>query len=430
MQVKEHFDIIIIGAGASGLLAAVELTQVKLKILILEAQHRIGGRMYTNLPEDFTGPIECGAEFIHGDAPITLSILQDAKAAYTEMSGNVYQAHEENVEKEDFFDHEWKLVLDHLERLEADTTMSEFLTRTFPDKKYDGLKQKITKFIEGYNAADVTKVSSLALRDEWSEEEDPAQYRINGGYEKLYNYLKSQIETQGGIIKVNHKVQEVRWNKGEVEVRTNDGMFQARQCLVTLPVSLLKTDAIKFEPAVPHVAIAAGNIGFGGVIKINLEFKKRFWETEPKRKFKDVQFIFTDEAIPTWWSQSPNERPLLTGWLGGPRAEQLNQSDEDILKLAISSLANAMDYPEKKVKEQLIAYRVDQWVSNEFSRGAYSYEMVNSAQAITALERSIEETLFFAGEAIYNGPHKGTVEAALTSGRDAAKRILKSKNLF
>ena len=76
MQVTEHFDIIVIGAGASGLYAAHELTAQKMGVLVLEGRDRIGGRMYTNLPENFSAPIERGAEFIHGEVPITLELLK------------------------------------------------------------------------------------------------------------------------------------------------------------------------------------------------------------------------------------------------------------------------------------------------------------------------------------------------------------------
>jgi hypothetical protein len=36
----------------------------------------------------------------------------------------------------------------------------------------------------------------------------------------------------------------------------------------------------------------------------------------------------------------------------------------------------------------------------------------------------VENTLFFAGEGLYEGAHTGTIEAALVSGETAAKRIL------
>ena len=39
----------------------------------------------------------------------------------------------------------------------------------------------------------------------------------------------------------------------------------------------------------------------------------------------------------------------------------------------------------------------------------------------------IEETLYFAGEAYFEGSANGTVEAALVNGQECAKKILKGR---
>jgi monoamine oxidase len=45
-----------------------------------------------------------------------------------------------------------------------------------------------------------------------------------------------------------------------------------------------------------------------------LEFKEA---VSGKRRKKVLAFLFTNEIIPTWWTQSPSSYPLLTGWAGG-----------------------------------------------------------------------------------------------------------------
>ncbi len=59
-------DIIIIGAGACGLVAARELARAGRRVLVLEARNRLGGRVYTYAGNHFSKPIEAGAEFILG----------------------------------------------------------------------------------------------------------------------------------------------------------------------------------------------------------------------------------------------------------------------------------------------------------------------------------------------------------------------------
>src|SRR5882724_8093583 len=67
-------DVLIVGAGAAGLAAAVELTRAGQRVHILEARNRIGGRIHTwHAPagEGPGTPVELGAEFIHGVPPET-----------------------------------------------------------------------------------------------------------------------------------------------------------------------------------------------------------------------------------------------------------------------------------------------------------------------------------------------------------------------
>jgi monoamine oxidase len=242
----------------------------------------------------------------------------------------------------------------------------------------------------------------------------------------LYDFLAREIQSNGGVIKLRHEVKKIVWRKDHVLITTVAQTFTARKCLITIPVSILGSGSIHFQPTIPEVTLAASQIGFGGVIKVTLEFTSAFWETETPRKFKNLQFLFSDEKIPTWWSQIPDNRPILTGWLGGPSAETLNENDEAIFQSAIESLSNAMDYPVANIQKHMNAWHVDQWTQDQFSKGAYSYAMIGSADAVKFLQQPIEGTLYFAGEALYSGPHRSTVEAALVSGRDVARLILKN----
>jgi len=68
---------LIIGAGAAGMLAASELSIRGFKITMLEANDRIGGRINTIIDRSFDNPLETGAEFIHGNLPQTISLLNE-----------------------------------------------------------------------------------------------------------------------------------------------------------------------------------------------------------------------------------------------------------------------------------------------------------------------------------------------------------------
>src|SRR5260221_1516869 len=81
------WDVVIIGAGVSGLSAASELRKSGLSILILEARDHVGGRAHTRHEPDLSAPIELGAEFIHGRVPETFELLHEEGKAALDTSG-------------------------------------------------------------------------------------------------------------------------------------------------------------------------------------------------------------------------------------------------------------------------------------------------------------------------------------------------------
>ena len=76
-------EFIIIGAGVAGLTAARELTAAGVRVLVLEARERLGGRVMTHHTPD--GPVELGAEFVHGAVEETLSVAREAALPLREM---------------------------------------------------------------------------------------------------------------------------------------------------------------------------------------------------------------------------------------------------------------------------------------------------------------------------------------------------------
>src|SRR5437867_6769495 len=72
------YDVIVVGAGASGLAAADELARAGRSVLILEARERVGGRCWTRRMPGLEIPVELGAEFVHGEAKVTHALLKKA----------------------------------------------------------------------------------------------------------------------------------------------------------------------------------------------------------------------------------------------------------------------------------------------------------------------------------------------------------------
>src|SRR5687767_13801241 len=80
-------DVVIIGAGAAGLAAAEKLAHTRRSALIVEARDRIGGRAWSHHEPGLPVPIELGAEFIHGRAEPTFTLLEKAGRAAIDCAG-------------------------------------------------------------------------------------------------------------------------------------------------------------------------------------------------------------------------------------------------------------------------------------------------------------------------------------------------------
>jgi monoamine oxidase len=116
---------------------------------------------------------------------------------------------------------------------------------------------------------------------------------------------------------------------------------------------------------------------------------------------------------------------LLTGWLGGPRAKDTGLLENDeILAKAIRSLTQIFGLDESVITGMIKATEVANWNDEPYTRGSYSYPTVGVNEARMKMAIPKEDTIYFAGEAIWHGPEAGTVEAALGSGKAVAKRII------
>jgi monoamine oxidase len=418
--------IIVIGAGAAGLMAAHELSKHNKKVIVLEATARLGGRIYTCQSDEFSMPVELGAEFIHGKVPLTLSLLKQGNINYHVIKGKMFHLDRGEFKKENNYSEHWNELMKKMKALKTDMSLSVFLQTFFSDDKYKNLRESVTHFAEGFDLADTSKASTCSLYKEWENEEN-TQYRIEGGYHQLISYLATECKKNGCTIYNNCCIKKINWQKNEVNILTLcSRYFKSNKIIITVPLSVLQADKddinyIEFTPAIDEYLKAAANIGFGTVIKIILEFDEAFWQDEKK----NIGFIFTNEKIPTWWTQLPKENAILTGWLGGTKAASLkNAADEDLLAAALTSLASAFKKPADVLKNKLLAYKINNWTNSQNIFGGYSYETIKSKAAKNLLSQPVEQTIFFAGEGLYSGIHGGTVEAALESGKQAAQKIV------
>lgn len=415
---KATEEIIIIGAGAAGLIAARELSG-QYKVTVLEAAATTGGRIRT-VYQNGTKAAEKGAEFVHGELPITLGLLHEAGLKYHLVNGKMFRVSNGKWTAEYEMITNWDELLEQMEKIPTDMTMQEFLDQHYPQEQYAQLRKNIQGFVQGFDLADITKVGIKYLLNEWANESEK-NFRIDEGYTAMTDFLTETCRKQQCEIITNTTVTAVEWSAGKVNVRAANGRsWSAGKLIVTIPLGALQKNTISFIPAIPAYISAANDIGWGTVIKTVLQFKTPFWE----KHAQPIAFILSDAPIPTWWTQLPDKTNTLTGWLGGPPAvPYINQNDEQLQELALTSLASIFNETIDTLKDLLLGSHISNWATHPQVTGAYSYGTPASVAAQVVLHTPIESTIYFAGEALYNGASPGTVEAALSTGKAVAAKI-------
>jgi monoamine oxidase len=416
--------IIVIGAGAAGLMAARELGRAGKKVTVLEARDRCGGRIDPLSAAEFGYPAEGGAEFVHGEAPVTRALLREARLSLLPIQGTQRTVIEGKLSNEDSIDiHEARLHT-VLQELREDLTVAEFLRRNFAGSEYARLRRSIERLVEGYDAADPERASTLALRDEWMDQGRSTQVRIAGGYGSLIEFLAKGCSSQGTGIKLRTVVKAIDYaGVGAIVHCANGATHECEAVVLTVPLPLLKD--IVLPSMEGERAAAAANIGFGNVIKILMRFETRWWLDE-RKDLADLTFLLSEERIPVWWTQHPSDLPVLTGWFGGPKtAGMVDLDEQELVEAGLASLADIFGRDPRQLARSLVAARAINWAQDRFARGAYSYATTETRAAQSVLSTPTGAAIFYSGEALYRGRDMGTVEAALASGLATAQSVLR-----
>jgi monoamine oxidase len=426
------WDVVIIGAGVSGLSAASELRKSGLSILVLEARDHIGGRAWTRHEPGLSAPIELGAEFIHGRVSETFELLHEVGKAALDTSGAHWTLRDgklvQNTEN---------LFGDIQNALERSKILNKpdvsFLSWLDGSDQYGLSKEAATMakaFVEGFDAADPAKVSAHFVAKEWGAGGmlDSPQFRPLGGYSSVLSALAGSLERDNIRLQLQTVVRQVRWKRGSVEIDVTrfDQSYtvKATTVIITLPLGVLQAGTVGFEPALREKKQALEGLVFGPVLKLSLRFRTAFWEELDDRKYAGASFFHSAEtAFPTFWTTLPLRAPLMTAWIAGPKAAHLSTREmPHIVGQALESLSTVFGgRPQSKL--ELEAAYLHNWQTDPFSQGAYSYIGVGGADARRALAAPLEYTLFFAGEAT-DEDEAATVGGALQSGARVAKEIL------
>lgn len=446
-NIPKQADAVIVGAGAAGLAAARHLVDAGVDVCVLEARDRIGGRVYTTRDSHTPIPIELGAEFVHGRAPELLALIEDASLTMVDIGGTRFRVRGRTLRP---FGDFWEQLDSVMRRLDGDRRRRD---RSFEDvlaanpggRRLAEARQLARRYVEGFHAADPSRVSAQALAENGSPGDDTRERRIGRvleGYDRVLAWLAAPVDDR---VRLSSVVTDIEWEPRRVSVHTRcadgrrTGPIEARAVIVTVPVGVLGADpgdegAIRFSPAIEQKKTWLERIASGTVVRVVLRCQERFWAEEAFTKRHEADDLDTwsflhgrDDPFPTWWTAYPSVAPVLVGWCGGPCARAIvRESPDAILDAAIAALARHVGLPRRGMASMVEQTWMHDWEHDPYSRGAYSYQMVGGIDAPAELAKPIRGTLFFAGEASEASGGTGTVHGAMATGTRAAKQVLRT----
>jgi monoamine oxidase len=404
----DDFDVLVIGAGAAGLAAGHRLSEARVSILVLEARTRIGGRAHS-MPTRTGHVVDLGCEWLHSADRNPWTAIAEAmgftidrnlpdwssriacsrgQAAQQEWAG-VYAEFDERV--------------DDAAAAPEDRPASALLP---PGSRWNALINAISSWANG------VELDRLSVKDHARYADSGINWRVLQGYGRLIAGYGAAVPVRLGI-----RVQRIDHSRNRIIVATNRGDLRARAVVVTVPTTILASEAIHFWPALPDKVAAAQGLPLGVANKLFLALDG------PTDEFPvDHHVLGSPDRVATGSYQlRPHGWPMILGYFGGELAVALERDGSaGMTAFALDELAGVFGNDIRRRLEPLAA---SAWASDPLAQGSYSYALPGHAGDRAILARPVDDRLFFAGEAC-SPDYFSTAHGAYLSGRHAAEQAL------
>lgn len=464
----ETVRIVVVGAGAAGIAAATKLLEAGCRnVVILEAENRIGGRIYTTPFAD--NVIDLGAQWCHGEKNnVVYETVQKLKLNALENTGTIYDDYKcirSNKEiLDDVLSYQLKIIVfKTITEQQNDLAAYEGSLGSYLTDKYwnevaklapsvDRIKaaeffENFKKFEASIEAADhLFEVSGKGYLEYWLCEGDLLLNWKDKGFKTLLDVLmKSHASKPWGCLEkrilLNHRVKNINTEKEhQVKITCFNGqIITADHVICTVSVGVLKEfHSLMFSPGLPkQKLLAIEGLKLGTVDKFFLEFEKPFgppewpgmcflWLEQDLQELRNSRYFWL-ESVFGFYRVSHQPR-LLQGWIIGAHARHMESlPSEDVLEAILWLFRKFLTFS----LPPILNFKRTQWYSNDSFRGSYSFHSLytdelrtgNSDLAAPVTDAGGKPQLQFAGEATHNH-YFSTVHGAVETGWREAQRLL------
>ena len=401
--------VLIIGAGAAGLYAGYILQSQGIDFKIIEASNYAGGRL--GKKTDFADyPIDLGAQWLHGKNSILGDLSKSTNTKITKDNSSLVYWFNNQITS--------SIPKDVENIMRSDGSLPDMSFLDYAEQQGLGNDYKnIVEQLAGDSGADSTDISikwNAIEEEEWNS--GNTDFKFEASFFDLIDKhitddIKDSIQLNTPITKINYSVEGV-------SVTDNQGKsYQADKIIVTVPITILQDNDIEFEPALPQSKMDAFNkIGMGAGMKVFLKFSSKFYDENIVGG--EVCAAYADEII----GKNGSDHVLLA-FVMGKQAEHLTSLGSD-MAITNALLAELDIMYGGQATASFIDSHVEDWTKNPFIKGAYSYSKVGIGNARSIAAESVNDKLYFAGEAMNLNGHHQTVHGAIETGYKEVINIL------
>jgi monoamine oxidase len=403
--------VLIIGAGAAGLYAGFILKSKGIDFQILEAAGRSGGRL-GRLDGFADYPIDLGAQWLHGRNSLLGDLI---KQTNTKIS-------KDNSDARFWFNN---ALVDELPKdLSAifeegddlpDISFQDYATQQGFGAEYKFLVETIAGD-QGASASELSMKWNFAEEENWNSGENDFKFEQTF-YDVLNAHITSQIVDQ---IQLSTAVSKIDYSADQIIVTdAANNTYTADKVILTVPIPILQDADIEFTPALPAEKIEAfRKIGMGPGMKVFLKFSTNFYGENIAGG--PICAAYANDLI----GKNGNDNVLLAFVMGDQAAYLSSLGSDALITSALLAELDSM-FAGQATASYLNAH-VEDWTTNPFVRGAYSYSKIGIGTARSIAAQPVDDKLFFAGEAMNLNGHHQTVHGAVETGYREVINILNS----